>query len=202
MIGRRWKVAAVGTALVAGTLFALPASSNATTLTARTILVNTSGVNVGTVRFFAASDGTVTGKATVNLPTDSAQFHGMHIHWNNDPANGEGCVVGDPANPFLAVDGHYNPTAAIHGNHLGDLPSLVRRSDGVATITFSLDKFAPGDLVGKAVIVHAGADNFANVPIGPAPNQYTDNGTAYAGTSATGNAGLRYACGVIASATS
>jgi Cu-Zn family superoxide dismutase len=202
MFGRSWKIGVVGAAMAVSTVLTLQAASDAAPLIAKASLVDVAGASVGTVKFYAENDGTITGRATVTMPTDSVQFHGMHIHWNNDPANGDGCVVGDPANPFLAVDGHYNPTAAIHGNHTGDLPALVRRSDGVATTTFSLDKFTPAELAGKALIVHAGADNFANVPIGPAPNQYTDNGTAYAGTSATGNAGLRYACGVISLVTS
>lgn len=182
-------------------VFAMQNETSASTLVARANLVNTSGTGVGTVRFFDNGDGSITGRASVKLPADSSEFHGMHIHWNNDPANGTGCVVGDPANPFLAVDGHYNPTGALHGGHLGDLPSLVRDSEGNSQLAFTLDKFAAADLPGLAIIVHAGADNFANVPIGTLPNQYTDNGTAWAGTSATGNAGLRFACGVIAAST-
>ena len=48
--------------------------------------------------------------------------------------------------------------------------------------------------MGKALIVHVGPDNFGNVPLGSATNQYTDNGTAYfgtGGTAATGNVGAR-----------
>ena len=37
------------------------------------------------------------------------QFHGFHIHANNDPANGQGCVA-DPAAAkstwFVSADGH------------------------------------------------------------------------------------------------
>ena len=54
------------------------------------------------------------------------------------------------------------------------------------------------DLAGKAVIVHAGADNFGNIPLGAALDQYTANDpAAVAKTQNTGNAGDRIACGVI-----
>jgi Cu/Zn superoxide dismutase len=52
------------------------------------------------------------------------------------------------------------------------------------------------------VILHAGPDNFGNIPVGTAPNQYTPNSTdpvtgATVLTANTGNAGNRIACGVI-----
>lgn len=48
------------------------------------------------------------------------------------------------------------------------------------------------------MIVHAGADNFGNVPVGGALNQYTANDVAATtATKNTGNAGDRLACGVI-----
>jgi Cu-Zn family superoxide dismutase len=54
------------------------------------------------------------------------------------------------------------------------------------------------DLAGRVVIVHAGPDNFGNIPVGTDPNQYTPNSqSAIDRTAATGNAGDRIACGVI-----
>ena len=56
----------------------------------------------------------------------------------------------------------------------------------------------PAELPGKAVILHAGADNFGNVPVGTGPDQYTANSAAATTkTGNTGNAGDRIACGVI-----
>ena len=47
--------------------------------------------------------------------------------------------------------------------------------------------------------LHVGSDNFANVPVGAGTDQYTPGATALAKTQATGNAGDRFACGVIGS---
>jgi Cu-Zn family superoxide dismutase len=48
------------------------------------------------------------------------------------------------------------------------------------------------------VIVHALPDNYDNIPLGTAPDQYTANSpAAREKTLATGNAGDRLACGVV-----
>src|SRR4029453_12998993 len=61
------------------------------------------------------------------------------------------------------------------------------------------DGLSPTELVGKVVILHAGPDNFGNVPVGSALDQYTANAAdAVTKTQAPGNAGYRFACGVIA----
>jgi Cu-Zn family superoxide dismutase len=193
-------VAGLATAALVAALIAVTASAGSGSPTfAKAELRNASGQTVGEVRF-ARHHGAVTGRARVSLPTDSTEFHGFHIHANDpDPSTGirPGC---DPATAFTSVGGHWDIGGHTHGAHTGDLPSLVRQSDGEVELTFAIDKFTADQLIGHAIIVHVGADNFGNVPLGTAPNQYTDNGTAYngpGGTAATGNAGARYACGVI-----
>jgi Cu-Zn family superoxide dismutase len=187
-------------ALVAAAAVAATATAGSASPTfAKAALLNVSGQTVGEVRFSRDHDA-VTGRARVALRTDSAEFHGFHIHANNpDPTTGirPGC---DPTTAFTSVGGHWDVGGHTHGAHTGDLPSLVRQNDGGVEVTFVVDKFTADQLIGHAIVVHAGADNFGNVPLGTAPNQYTDNGTAYngpGGTAATGNAGARYACGVI-----
>ncbi len=68
-------------------------------------------------------------------------------------------------------------------------PNVVDRGAKPATVL---------ELDGKALIVHARPDNFGNVPVGTADNQYTPNTPAAVSlTQNTGNAGDRLACGVV-----
>lgn len=110
-------------------------------------------------------------------------FHGFHVH-----AAGV-CVA-----PFTTALGHYNPGAATHRDHAGDLPVLLIDEDGTAEARFSTDRFALGDLFdenGSAFILHANADNYANIPT----DRYDPDPDAM--TLGTGDAGPRIACGVI-----
>jgi Cu-Zn family superoxide dismutase len=97
--------------------------------------------------------------------------------------------------PFGSAGGHWNPTGVNHGSHLGDLPSALMTAEGETYAEFETDRFNVVDLLdtagdGSAVVLHAGADNFANIPLVP-------YGEANAATLATGDAGGRYACGVV-----
>ncbi|HSU01334.1 MAG TPA: superoxide dismutase family protein [Nocardioides sp.] len=118
-------------------------------------------------------------------------FHGFHVH-----AVGV-CDPAAPTGPFTTAGGHYAGALPNHGDHAGDLPSLLVMTDGTAYSSFATDRFDLDDLRdtdGSAVMVHAGRDNFANIP-----TRYTAGGVAGpdATTLATGDAGGRVACGVI-----
>ena len=165
-------------------------------------LRNASGDQMGVIRLTQGA-GYVIVRASVAGLTPG--FHGFHVHANNDPANGDGCIA-DPAQPsntwFLSVDGHYKLGNETHGAHQGDLPILLLNGTGTADSTavarFRTDRFLVSDVVGRAVIVHALADNFANIPLGVNTDQYTANSTAATDkTAATGNAGDRLLCGII-----
>jgi Cu-Zn family superoxide dismutase len=128
-------------------------------------------------------------------------FHGFHIHANDKPGNGEGCLA-DPAQPpatwFTSADGHLSEVGQKHSQHAGDLPSLLVNDDGSALIEFTSTRLDLADLPGRAVVLHAGPDNFANIPTGSGPEQYTANSMAAMDkTAASGNAGDRIACGVL-----
>jgi superoxide dismutase, Cu-Zn family len=109
-------------------------------------------------------------------------FHGFHIHTTGR------C----DAPTFTTAGGHFNPSGATHGDHAGDLPSLLVNADGTATLETATDRFSIADLRdadGSAVMVHSGRDNFANIPARyGGPDQETLN---------TGDAGSRIACGVV-----
>jgi Cu-Zn family superoxide dismutase len=188
--------AGITVALVAPAAFASSHKAKAT-------LLDASGAEVGKVRFTIKDDRTEIRVVVDHLPANSTldAFHGFHIHANDDPANGEGCQV-DPAAPpnaaFVSADGHWKSGEQVHSSHLGDMPSLLVDSAGRATLRFNTHRFDPAELEGRVVIVHAGPDNFGNVPVGAGSAQYTPNSDeALAATAKTGNAGDRLACGVI-----
>jgi len=159
------------------------------------------GTRAGSVSFRDHPSGRT--EVTVRLRSVVAveAFHGLHIHANDVSTNGDGCIA-DAAQPsntwFVSADGHWkHDPGELHGHHAGDLPSPFVNADGTATLEFLVDKLTAAEVVGRAVILHAGPDNFGNVPVGPNADQYTPGADALAKTQATGNAGDRFACGVI-----
>jgi len=85
--------------------------------------------------------------------------HGFHIHEHGN------CQVGDPADPFQAAGGHWNPTHQPHGNHAGDFPALFS-NHGRACMTFFTDKFCVEQIIGHSVIIHQNPDDYRTQPAG------------------------------------
>lgn len=155
---------------------------------ARAVLRDASGVRVGTVRFEGTDRGTTVKVVVRGITTGPDTYHGLHIHAND---NHQPCIP-----PFTSVLGHWNPSGAAHGHHDGDLPSLLVQDDGTGNASSVTGRINPSQLVGKAVILHAGPDNFANIP-----DRYSTGTPPVAGadgtTLLTGDAGGRVACGII-----
>lgn len=130
----------------------------------------------GTLAFMPMGDGLhITGEVT-GLPANGS--HAIHVHETGD------CSAADAS----SAGGHFNPMGAAHGrmnsgnHHVGDMDNLSANAEGVATVNMQLSAMSLGtgaanDIVGKAVIVHAAADDYTTQP--------------------TGNAGGRIACGII-----
>ena len=130
----------------------------------------------GTLYIRAMGDGVhITGELG-GLPAGGR--HGFHIHETGD------CSAADAS----SAGGHFNPTAQPHGraghgaHHAGDADNLVADGKGVARVSVhqsrvTLGGGAANDIAGRAVIVHAKADDYSTQP--------------------TGNAGGRIACGII-----
>ena len=161
----------LATALLAATGSALAQSPGA----AEASLAPTQGNKAaGQVRFTQA-DGGVRVEARVTGLTPGG--HGFHLHEKGD------CSAPDAT----SAGGHFNPTKKAHGHpdkgehHLGDLPMLEADAKGEASLTTLVKgvSISDGDtgIVGRAVIVHAGPDDYKTQP--------------------TGNSGGRLACGVI-----
>lgn len=169
---------------------------------ARAVMKDASGKKVGVVTFRNVGKATQVVAVFRKNANVGAGFHGFHLHANNSPDAGTGCIAdakADPATWFLSADGHlaYEEGDA-HGSHLGDMPSVFTLAGGKARLAFQIDKVPFNRLIGSAVMLHAGPDNFGNVPVGEAPDQYTPNAAAASEkTAKTGNAGNRVACGVV-----
>lgn len=142
------------------------------------------------------------GYATVTVETVANHiltpgFHGLHIHSAGRCDANSVAPTGGPSGDFNSAGGHFQVSG--HTNHpaSGDLTSLEVRSDGGAKLVTTTDAFTAADLrnsSGTALIIHAGPDNFGNIP-----SRYGATG-ADEETLATGDSGKRVACGVIAAA--
>lgn len=102
---------------------------------------------------------------------------GFHIHDKGD------CSAPDA----MSAGGHFNPGGKKHGGltgerHAGDIGNITFEANGTATVNvvadgISLAKGGANGVIGRAVVVHAAADDLKTDP--------------------TGNSGGRVACGVI-----
>ncbi|MEV4128436.1 superoxide dismutase family protein [Nocardia sp. NPDC049707] len=122
-------------------------------------------------------------------------FHGVHIHQFGKCEPNSVAPTGGPAGDFLSAGGHLHVGSANAHPASGDLTSLEVRADGAGKLVTTTDAVTLDDIKGKALMIHAGADNFGNIP-----NRYV-RADGVAGpddtTLATGDAGGRVACGVI-----
>mgnify|MGYP001545787389 FL=1 len=97
--------------------------------------------------------------------------HAIHIHEKADCSSEVGKSTG----------GHWNPTMEPHGKwgvaegfHKGDIGNFEADENGNGSITFTTDQWCLGceddtkNVIGKAVIVHQGVDDFTSQPSGAA----------------------------------
>ena len=157
------------------------------------------GVQIATAKFDFSN-----GYATITLATSGAGhlapgFHGVHIHKTGRCEPNSTDATGGAPGDFMSAGGHFQSPGHSAEPASGDLTSLEVRKDGVGMLVTTTDAFTMGDLTTgekTAIIIHADADNFANIP----PDRYTQtNGTPGPDqiTMTTGDAGKRVACGVI-----
>jgi len=131
----------------------------------------------GTVKFDTATGGKVKMVLELTIPSKANKNVAVHIHEHGD--------CGDSGK---ASHGHWNPTNAQHGKwgsasyHLGDIGNVKLDGKGKGKLTMETDLWSLGgapdkNIIGRAIIVHGGEDDFKTQP--------------------TGNAGSRIGCGVI-----
>ena len=176
---------------VAANLAACASAPNTATQPARAAAVhNASTAKQAVANLASASGSLVSGRLTLAPMGDGVHLsgevgglqpgssHGFHIHEKGD------CSAVDAS----SAGGHFNPAAQPHGraghgaHHAGDSDNLVADANGVARVDahvsgVSLGGGAANDIAGRAIVVHATADDYISQP--------------------AGNAGARVACGVI-----
>lgn len=138
------------------------------------VLHATQGSGAGGTVWFTREAGGV--KVSAKLTGLAAGTHGFHVHEFGD------CSAPDAT----SAGSHWNPSGAPHAGpkdkarHVGDLGNVEAGADGAATLEWTdtvLSLDGAHGVVGRAVIVHAKADDLKTQP--------------------TGDAGGRLACGVI-----
>jgi Cu-Zn family superoxide dismutase len=154
-------------------------------------LIGLDGKPAGTATLTAQGDHL---RVEVSASGLSPGFHGLHIHERG---------VCDPAptpTPFRGAGGHLGNQNGPHASHRGDLPSLFVRRDGTGRARFLTDRATLSQILdadGSAIVVHAGRDNFANIPGRYQSPDSSVLSPADATTLATGDAGDRALCGVV-----
>lgn len=118
----------------------------------------------GTVKFEQMADGV---RVTATLKGLSPGKHAIHVH-----------EFGDLSAPdATSAGGHFNPGDHAHAGpdtkkrHAGDMGNLTADDDGNATWSFTAKNFSLAgkhSVLGRAVIIHAGADDLESQPSGDA----------------------------------
>ena len=144
-------------------------------------LVDASGAAVGLATFSEDAAGVT---LTLLVEGLTPGEHGWHLHEMGvcDPGGAE---------PFDSAGKHWNPTAMMHGgpddpeHHAGDFGNLTASEAGLAEAEITTTDFSLGegpnsvfDEDGTAIILHTGMDDLTTQP--------------------DGDAGARFACGVVA----
>lgn len=97
--------------------------------------------------------------------------HAIHIHESADCSSPDGKSTG----------GHWNPTAQPHGKwgseagyHKGDIGNFMADAEGNGEVKFTTKEWCLScedkmkNIIGKAIIVHQGTDDFTSQPSGAA----------------------------------
>ncbi|HEX7754136.1 MAG TPA: superoxide dismutase family protein [Niabella sp.] len=132
--------------------------------------------NLGTAKFYKLADGKIRLDVEINMPERADSNVAVHFHEHGDCG-----MKGENSH------GHWNPTKSQHGEwgsasfHAGDIGNIKLDAQGHGTKSVTTDLWSTDqgdkDIIGRAVIVHGGTDDYKTQP--------------------TGNSGPRVGCGVI-----
>lgn len=141
---------------------AIPAAS------ATASMKSVEGMSVSGDLKLAPEAGGVRISGTISGLTPGSE-HGFHIH-----------ETGDCSGPdFKTAGGHFNPSGMEHGNpnsamhHAGDMMNLAVSDSGMATLDVTVPGVTLGDgggadVMNRAIVIHAKADDYTSQPAGDA----------------------------------
>ncbi len=119
----------------------------------------------GHARFVEMNGGVL---VTIDVTGAPAGWHAVHVHQKADCSSADGKSAGGHFNPGGMQ--HGSPHAAMH--HAGDLGNMLVNADGIghhAIFMPELSVAAGADsVVGRGIIMHAGADDLTSQPTGAA----------------------------------
>ncbi len=164
--------------LLVGVLFFVGATGDKPILKAKASVSGFKDKNIkGEVFFHQYPDMSVHvfGKIT-GLPKN--RTFAIHVHQFGDCSSPT--ASGGHFDPYRTGK-HSHPSDPIGTHHSGDMPNIKSNDKGEATVDFRTKAFtvipSPYSVLGRAVIIHSGPDDYKSQP--------------------AGNAGSRIACGVI-----
>jgi Cu-Zn family superoxide dismutase len=132
---------------------------------------------IGEATFYRLSNGKIKMDLEINFPARADSTVAIHFHQH-----------GDCGNMAENAHGHWNPTNEPHGQwqssmyHSGDIGNVQLDAKGHGVVSVSTDRWSvkgksKKNIIGLAIIVHGGTDDYRTQP--------------------TGNSGPRVGCGVI-----
>lgn len=112
----------------------------------------------GMVLFYRFRRGTVVVADIAGLPDNGSGIYGFHIH------EGKSCT-GNAEDAFADTGAHLNPYEKEHPLHVGDMPVLFA-NNGTVWAAFFTERFLPGEVAGRTVVIHDMPDDFRSQPSG------------------------------------
>ena len=162
-------------------ILALAAFAYSADMTVTVHLVSADGVGkaIGTINISDTKYGLLLNPDLSDLPPGLHGFH-LHEHASCTPAEKEGkMTAAHSAGPHLDPDKANTHMGPYANGHLGDLPPLYVDGNGKCTVPVLAPRLKTSDLQGRALMIHAGSDNFRDQP------------------DPLGGGGARIACGAI-----
>lgn len=144
---------------------AVAAEKTEVTIKMHKIDANGIGAEIGRIHFKDGPKGLVVSPRLRDLPPGA---HGFHVHEKHSCKPGK--TPDGKMAPGLAAGGHYDPDKSgkhegpAGRGHKGDLPALEVAADGTASKSVAAPRLKVADLKGRAIMIHAGGDNYSDQP--------------------------------------